>query len=130
MKGTKQIQRDARQLFRMCLIDGLLDADRARQVVEQLLQSKRRGYLALLVEFQRLVRLDFEDHTAAVQCAVPLPADLRLMVQARLENVYGSAMNIQFESRPELIGGMRVKVGSDVYDGSVRQGLAELEKRL
>lgn len=130
MNGTKQIQRDARQLFRMCLVDGLLDSDCVRRVVQQLLQSKRRGYLALLVEFQRLVRLDSEGHTAAVQCAAPLPADLQSEVKARLQNVYGPAINIQFESRPELIGGMRVKVGSDVYDGSVRQGLAELEKRL
>jgi len=130
MKGTKQIRREGRQLFRLCLVDGLLDASRVRQVVQQLLQSKRRGYVALLTEFQRLVRLDCEGHTAAVQCAAPLPADLESIVRARLENVYGPTINILFESRPELIGGMRVKVGSDVYDGSIKQGLAELEKRL
>jgi len=46
-----------------------------------------------------------------------------------LENVYGSAIDTEFESLPALIGGMRIKVGSDVYDGTVRSGLAELEKR-
>jgi F-type H+-transporting ATPase subunit delta len=130
MKGTKQILRDARQLYRMCLVEGSLDASCARQVVQQLIQSKRRGYQDLLVEFQRLVRLDREGHTAAVQSAAPLPEDLRSMVEALLKNVYGAAINIQFESRPELIGGMRVKVGSDVYDGSLRKGLEEFEKRL
>jgi F-type H+-transporting ATPase subunit delta len=35
---------------------------------------------------------------------------------------------VAFTQRPELIGGMRVQVGCDVYDGSVRAGLAALEK--
>jgi len=113
----------------MCLGDGLLDEGRARQVVQQLIQSKRRGYLALLREFHCLVRLEREEHTAQVQSALPLPADLRSIVRARLENVYGSAIDTEFESLPALIGGMRIKVGSDVYDGTVRSGLAELEKR-
>ena len=34
-----------------------------------------------------------------------------------------------FGHRPALIGGMRIQVGSDVYDGSVRAGLAALEKK-
>jgi F-type H+-transporting ATPase subunit delta len=35
-----------------------------------------------------------------------------------------------FEHKPELIGGMRIKVGSDVYDGSVKARLAALEAGL
>lgn len=129
MKGTKQIQRDARQLFRMCLSDGLLNEGRARQVAQQLIQSKRRNYLALLSEFQRLVRLERQDYTAKVESAVPLSTDLRSIVRARLEDAYGPEIDIEFESRPELIGGMRIKVGSDVLDDTVRSRLAELEKR-
>jgi F-type H+-transporting ATPase subunit delta len=106
-----------------------LDEGRARQIVQQVIQNKRRDYLALLEEFQRLVRLECEKHTAQVQSAVPLSSDLRSDVRARLENVYGPRIDIEFESKPELIGGVRIKIGSDVYDGTVRSRLAELEKQ-
>jgi len=129
MKRTRQIERDARQLFRLCLVSGLLDEGRARQIMQQVIQNKRRDYLALLEEFQRLVRLECEKHTAQVQSAVPLSSDLRSDVRARLENVYGPKIDIEFESKPELIGGVRIKIGSDVYDGTVRSRLAELEKQ-
>jgi F-type H+-transporting ATPase subunit delta len=106
-----------------------LDEGRARQIVQQVIQNKRRDYLAQLEEFQRLVRLECEKHTAQVQSAVPLSSDLRSDVRARLENVYGPKIDIEFESKPELIGGVRIKIGSDVYDGTVRSRLAELEKQ-
>jgi len=126
MKTTKQIKRDARQLFRLCLVNGLLDEGRIRQVVARVIEAKRRGYLALLSEFERLMRLDRMEHTAEVATATPLPSDLRANVQARLEAAYGPGTEIKFVQKPELIGGMRIKVGSDVYDGSVQLELALL----
>jgi F-type H+-transporting ATPase subunit delta len=128
MKTTKQTKREATRLFRLCLIDGLLDEGRVRQAVEQVIEGKRRGYLTLLSFFHRLVKLERARHTAEVASAVPLPADLQASVQADLQSAYGPAINILFAHRPELIGGMRIKVGSDVYDGSVQGGLAALER--
>ena len=84
--------------------------------------------MALLKQFQRFVRLDREAHTANVETAVPLPPDLQADVRARLKHLYGSAIQTEFSLKPTLIGGMRVKVGSDVYDGSVQSQLATLEK--
>jgi len=127
MKTTKQARRAATQLFRLCLVNGSLDEGRVRQVVHRVIEGKRRGYLALLSFFQRLVKLECALHTAEVESAVPLPADLRATVEAGLQSAYGLRINILFAHRPELIGGMRIKVGSDVYDGSVRSGLAALE---
>jgi F-type H+-transporting ATPase subunit delta len=128
MKTTKKIRREAKQLFRLCIVNGLLDESRTREVVQRVIESNRRGHLALLSIFQRWVRLSLAEHTAEVESATPLPADLRATVQARLENLYGPGINTQFADRPALIGGMRVKVGSDVYDGSVQSELAALEK--
>jgi F-type H+-transporting ATPase subunit delta len=128
MKATKQTRREARQLFRMCRVDGSLDASRVRQAVERVIAEKPRGYLKLLSEFARLVRLELAERTAQVESASALPADLRVTVQARLENTYGPGIEIQFTERPELIGGMRIRVGSDVYDGSVQSELAALER--
>jgi F-type H+-transporting ATPase subunit delta len=80
------------------------------------------------MHFQRLVRLDREAHSANVETVVPLPPDLQAEVRARLKDLYGPAIQTEFSLKPALIGGMRIKVGSDVYDGSVQSQLATLEK--
>jgi F-type H+-transporting ATPase subunit delta len=126
MKTTKQTKREATRLFRMCVVNGLLDEGRVRRVVEQVIEGKRRGYLGLLSQFRRLVQLDCARHTAEVASAVPLPADLRASVETGLQNAYGPAISILFAHRPDLIGGMRIQVGSDVYDGSVQSELIAL----
>jgi len=128
MKTRKQAEREAKQLFRFCLLNGSLDEGRVRRVIERVMESKRRGYRVLLSHFHRLLRLDRDRHLAEVASAAQLPADLRAIVEAGLRRTYGSRINIQFTHLPSLIGGMRIRVGSDVYDGSVRSELAALER--
>ena len=128
MKTTKQMRRQSKELYRLCLVDGMLDEARVRQVVQTIIQSRRRGYLALLARFQRLVKLDFARHTANVESAIPLPPDVRADVEAGLKKAYGPGISAVFSANPALIGGTRIQVGSDVYDGSVRCGLALLGK--
>jgi F-type H+-transporting ATPase subunit delta len=128
MKTIKQLESDAKHLYRLCLIDGSLDEDRVRQVVRRVLESKQRGSFALLSHFRRLVKLDCARRTATVESATPLPADLQTSVSSDLERVYGPKLSISFADNPALIGGMRVKVGSDVYDSSVKARLAALER--
>ncbi len=128
MKTTRQTKRDAKRLFRSCLVNGLLDEGRTRQVVQRIIDGKRRGGLALLSQFQRLVKLDSARHTAEIESAVPLSEDFRARIQAGLARIYGPGISASFAHNPGLIGGMRIKVGSDVYDGSVRARLAVLEK--
>jgi len=126
----RKVKRAARQLLRMCLVNGALQGDRVRQVAERLVAAKRRGSLNVLSEFQRLVRLDRDRHTAVVETAAPLVPEVRADVRAGLARLYGDGLEASFEENPGLIGGMRIKVGSDVYDGSVRAKLAALEARL
>ena len=128
MKANKQARREAKQLFRLCLVNGLIEEKRARQVVQQIVAAKPRGYLATLSYFQRLVELDCARHTAKVESALALPADLQASVQAGLARVYGPGLTTSFAENPALIGGMRIRVGSDVYDGSVQGRLAALEQ--
>ena len=128
MKTLKQIKREARHLYRWCRVNGALDEARAGRVVEHILTAKRRGYLPLATEFARLVKLDRLEHMARIESATPLPPDLKATVQENLQRVYGPKISTSFAERPALIGGMRIKVGSDVYDGSVKAGLAALEK--
>jgi F-type H+-transporting ATPase subunit delta len=128
MKISKQSRREAKQLFKSCLVNGLLDDNRARQATDQLLALKPRGYIAILSQFERLVKLDIERRTAKVESAVPLPSDFQAKVQAGLAKHYGQGVTVSFTQNPALIGGLRIKVGSDVYDGSVQARLNALQE--
>jgi F-type H+-transporting ATPase subunit delta len=129
MKITKRAKREAKQLFRFCLVEGMLDENRVRRVVQHVVAAGRRDCPATLAHFGRLVKLDLALHAATIESATPLPADLQAAVEAGLTRRYGPGLTTAFAHRPALIGGMRIQVGSDVYDGSVRAGLEELGRR-
>jgi F-type H+-transporting ATPase subunit delta len=106
----------------------LLDENRVREAVKKVVEVKPRGYLQILSQFQRLVKLDLERRTAFVESATPLPEDMQSKVRANLAKAHGRGLTISFAQNPALIGGLRIKVGSDVYDGSVQGRLHALEE--
>jgi F-type H+-transporting ATPase subunit delta len=128
MKISKQARRDAKQLFRSCVSNGLLDEGRVRQAVQAVLAQKPRGYVGILSHLQRLVKLDVQRRTARVESAAPLSPEQQSAMQANLAHRYGAGLDISFAQNAALIGGLRVQVGSDVYDGSVKARLEALRE--
>jgi len=128
MKLTKQARREAKELFRAAQVNGLLDENKVRQVVDEVLRSKPRGYVGILSHFQRLVKLDIDRRTARVESVIALDDAEQNNVKSTLTKRYGAGLSFTFAQNPALIGGMRIKVGSDVYDGSIQSRLAQLEE--
>ena len=128
MTVSKQARREARELFGVCQVHGLLDEGRARTAVRQVLDRRPRGYLAILTHFQRLVKLELQRRTARIECPVALAPDLQAAIQAGLARAYGPGLYLSVAQNPALIGGLRIQVGSDVYDGSIKARLAALEE--
>lgn len=128
MKITKQARREAKELFRATLVNGVMDAGKVRQVVAQVLAGKPRGHIAILEHFKRLVKLEEDRRAARVESAVALTPEQQARVTEALRRAHGQGVNISFQQNAALIGGMRVKVGSDVYDGSVAGRLHALEE--
>ncbi len=126
MKISKQAKRDAKQLFNTCKVNGLLDEGRIRQSLQAVISRKPRSYVSVLSHFQRLVKLDLERRAARVESAVPLTPAQQATVQQNLTSRYGLGLNIAFSQNPGLIGGLRIKVGSDLIDGSVQNRIAAL----
>ena len=130
VKISKQARRDAKELFRACRVNGLLDEDKVRQVVQKVIAAKPRGYFAILNHFQRLLKLDIDRRTARVESPVPLAEPQQASIRTNLTRRYGDGLIFDFTQNPGLIGGLRVQVGSDVFDGSVEARLAALEATL
>ena len=128
MKIPKQARRDAKQLFRNCVVNGSLDENRARQAVTAVIARKPRKYMAILSQFEHLVKLHVDRRTARVESAAVLSATEQSDVAQSLAARYGAGLSLTFSQNPALIGGLRIQIGSDVYDGSVKARLALLRE--
>jgi len=128
MKGTKQSRRFAKQLFKSCQVNGRLDADRTQKSVQLLIEQKPRGYFGILQHLHRLVKLDEASRTARVESAVALGQAQQQDIQDSLNRLKDGNVTVEFAENPRLIGGMRVKIGDDVFDGSVKTRLTDLSE--
>ena len=60
----------------------------------------------------------------------PLDTDEGDGIAEDLRKKYGNDLTTEFKTNPDLIGGLRVRVGSDVWDGSVRARLQNLGNKI
>lgn len=127
-QSVRQVRRNAKRLFRWCCVKEGLDERRARRAIRLVLARRRRGYIRLLSQFARLIRLERSRHVAHIQTAKTLSTGLRARIHSQLQSVYGEHLGAEFEPKAELIGGVRIQIGSDVYDNSVQGKLAALER--
>jgi F-type H+-transporting ATPase subunit delta len=126
MKVSKVAAATARRLFGLCQTAGRLDETKLRTVVARLIESKPRDYRAVLVALQRLTRLEADRRRVTVESAVALDEASRQRVVDGLAKAHGPNLTISYTVNPELIGGLRIRVGNDVLDGSVQGRLTRL----
>jgi F-type H+-transporting ATPase subunit delta len=126
MKISKVAATTARRLFGLCQSDGKLDETKLRSVISKLVEAKPRDYAAILSALQRLTRLDLERRKVTIESAVELDDASRQRAVAGLAKQYGTDLVVQYQVTPALLGGLRIRVGNDVFDGSVKGRLDRL----
>lgn len=126
MKISKTAAASARRLFGLCQTDGRFDEGKLRTVAARLIEQKPRDYQAILAALHRLTRLELARREATVESAVELDEPTRKRVLDGLVAQYGAGLMIQYKLNPELLGGLRIRVGNDVFDGSVKGRLDRL----
>jgi F-type H+-transporting ATPase subunit delta len=130
MKASKEAVRAARKLMRLSVKDGQLDLGAAQSMAKRIAEAKPRGYLGILSTFQRLLRLEVGKKHAVIESATPLDSGEGDGIADNLRRKYGEDLTTEFKTNPDLIGGLRVRVGSDVWDGSVRARLQNLANKI
>lgn len=122
--------------------------DQKRAVLNKLLdRAKPRpittNFLKVLLQNQRLTELpeinrklaEILDEragmvAASVTTAHPVPANIQQSLAERLTAVTQKKVRLNFEQDPDLIGGLVTRIGSTVYDGSVRNQLQLIRQRM
>jgi F-type H+-transporting ATPase subunit delta len=98
---------------------GLL-ADRRRL---DLLPDLASVYTERLLEHQNVLLAD-------VSTAIPLGPEATQAIAASLASATGKRINVRMSVDPSLLGGVVARVGSTVYDGSVRTQLRKMRDQL
>lgn len=130
MKITKEIRQLSRELLRASFTDGQLDRGKIASLVQSLIERKPRHYLDILENYKRLIRLEVEKRHARIESAAPLTSETTLRILKNLKKKYGKDLTTELVVNPQLLGGMRVRIGSDVWDGTVRNRLERLKQQL
>lgn len=127
MQIPKEARRKARELFDATLDGtGRPDAAKTLSVADLLVKSAPRHALQILKEFARLVRLESAKHHAVIESATAIDDGTREAIVRSLRARDGGEVTVETKVDPSLIGGARIRLGSEVWDTSVRSRLATL----
>jgi F-type H+-transporting ATPase subunit delta len=130
MKLNKEIRQLSRKMLQASFTDDQLDSGRIASLVDLVIRKKPRNYVSVLKNYKRLLRLEVEKRHATIETASEVDPAIRSEIVANLKSKYGDDLATDFHVDPQLLGGMRIRVGSDVWDGSVRNRLERLQHEL
>ena len=130
MKINKEIRQISRAMLRASVTDGQLDRGKIASLVQSLIAKKPRRYLDILKNYKRLLRFEIEKRHATIESASELSSQTSSKIIAKLKKKYGDDLTVDSVVDPTLLGGIRVRVGSDVWDGTVRNRLQRLQQQL
>jgi F-type H+-transporting ATPase subunit delta len=130
MKINREIRQLSREMLRASFTDGQLDSGRISSLVDSLIARKPRHYVDVLKNYRRLLRLELEKRQAKIETANEMDSATSSELVSNLKKKYGSDLTTEVIVNPELLGGMRIRVGSDVWDGTVRNRLERLQQEL
>jgi len=122
--------------------------DQKRKVLNKLIEIARPrpttvNFLKVLVQNQRVTELSeinkkfagvLDDRAGVVAARVttarPVATSTQQALEAKLHGLTGKKVRIEFETDPEMIGGLITRIGSTIYDGSVRNQLQQIKEKM
>ncbi len=122
--------------------------DKKRAVLNKLIERVKprpttANFLKVLLQNQRLTELgeinqkfaEILDVRAGMVAAIvttarAVPENAQQKLHAKLSTLTGKKVRIDFTTDPDLIGGLVTRIGSTVYDGSVRNHLQQIKEKM
>lgn len=126
MRASKQSQQFARQLVRLSLVDGQISAERVSGVLAYLEKYPPRQPLMVLRIYYRLVSIEIAKSRALVEHAGPITNSILHAIAGAFTQKYQRPITATAQPNPDLIAGLRIRVGDDVYESSIAGQLAVL----
>jgi len=124
--ARKQIQQLAKQFFNLSLENGIVSPARVAGVLAYVEIHRPPHAVAVLKEYQRLVKAAIDRSQAVVEHAGPVQDSLATSIAQAMTQRYRRPIAGISRRNDSLLAGLRVRVGDDVYESSVAGQLAVL----
>jgi len=126
MRGDKKTKALAKQLFKLSLVNGVVSPEQVAGVLGYIEKTAPHHALALLKLYHRAIATELAKSRAVVEHAGPVTEATLRAIEAAMTKKYKRPVTAAAQPNPRLLAGLRVRVGSDVYESSVSGQLAAL----
>jgi F-type H+-transporting ATPase subunit delta len=121
----------ARRNVAVAVADRLAASAPVQKLLAMLAERRRLDLLPdLIAAYRERLQAHRQVVEASVTTAAPLSADAEAALGAALSDATGRRVDLRITVDPTLLGGLVARVGSTVYDGSVRTQLRRMRERL
>ena len=129
MVRVDRVTRDlARKLTVLSLEDGSVSVERVAAILQSIRSRPRHQLRPLLKIYLNYIRREIRKSQAIVEYAGPLTEERLNDLERAFSDRYGRVIETVTEENPELIAGVRVTVGDDVWDASIKGRLERLAR--
>jgi F-type H+-transporting ATPase subunit delta len=128
-ESPRVLKADKKQLIERALKD--IAPPQFIRFLQAIVQRGRQGLLSQIAEeYEKLVDRHLNRVHAVVTTARPVDDALGVIVAERLSKVFAKTVVPHFRTEPAILGGLVVRVGDQVFDGSLRRKLKLLRNRM
>jgi F-type H+-transporting ATPase subunit delta len=126
MAANKKTKLLAKQLFKLSFADGQISATQVAGVLGYIEKTAPRHPLALLKLYHRAIATEVAKSLALVEHAGPVSDATLKLIEGAMTRKYQRPVTASARPNPKLLAGLRVRVGSDLYESTVAGQLATL----
>lgn len=127
MSATKQVRATAKLLLKLSLDEGQLSEAKVRDVLAWFEQKPPAHAAAVLREYHRLVLREYNRGRARIEYAGSLSSGAIASLITELSRLYHRPVSATAVENPDLIAGLRIHIGDDVFERSIAGQLAQLD---
>jgi F-type H+-transporting ATPase subunit delta len=126
MRADKKTKLLAKQLFKLSVVNGAVSAEQVTGVLGWVEKNAPRQTIALLKLYHGYIATELAKSRAVVEHAGPVTDATLKLIEGAMTQKYKRVVTASAKPNPALLAGLRVRVGSDVYESSVAGQLAAL----
>ncbi|MGW1812357.1 F0F1 ATP synthase subunit delta [Streptomyces sp. NPDC002125] len=127
---SKSATASAKSELLRSLLGGKVQPVTERVITRLVTQPRGRSLEAGLDSLSRLAAERRDRMVAVVTSAVPLSDRQKQRLGAALAKIYGRQMHLNLDVDPEVLGGISVRVGDEVINGTIAERLEEVTRRM